>query len=588
MKLTEAIKDLQKNNEQWQAFSTEGHVVVHAPPGSGKTKLLATKVAFDLANRIPTPHGVACVTLTNAAADELRCRIEAISTAWRPASFVGTVHSFAYTRILLPFAGIVGRPELRHRSIATKAQVKAAMNAAITGTPGAGNERYVDSTVNVLRNRFATEAQWASAGGAVTEVAQRYLDNLANSNLIDFTGIIEEAVDIVEKNLIVRKVINAKYPHLYVDEYQDLAPGLDRLVRALCFDYFNGAELFAVGDPDQAVYGFNGARPELLDELSQRSDVTLIRLKTNYRSGDEILRVAQFMKHSKSPTVGQRVGGSVQATFCSGGSGGQSLRAGDHVEKLRTSGVALKEIVVICPNNSFCETATTELRRRGFPVFFRNSQDYGQNSLTIFVENCLVWAALGSDQGVYRLGDLQSRWRSLLGSRWDRKRAVDLTQVLVATSEQLDDPACSAVGALRDCGLDIALKREQLADTASEFAAMYQLLTSGPLKNMSTREFAKRVRRSDCVEVTTMTSSKGLEFDHVIILGMNQKLMPHFNSIGDAENMAEDRRKFYVSLTRARESVEIYYSNQIEWTKVTKPAEPSSFLFEAGLLKRVR
>ncbi|MCP2290841.1 UvrD/REP helicase N-terminal domain-containing protein [Nocardia amikacinitolerans] len=285
--------------------------MVHAPPGSGKTKLLATRVAFDFVNRIPKPHGAACVTLTNASADELRRRIEAIVAPRRSTFFVGTVHSFAYRRILLPFADIAGKSELRHYSIATKAQEKAAMSAAIARTPGAHAEKYIDSTIKILRNRFATDEQWASAGEAVRQVAQRYRKLLAESNLLDFTGMIEQAVSIVEKNLIVRRVLNSKYPHLYVDEYQDLAPGLDKLVQALCFDYYNGAELFAVGDPDQAVYGFSGARPELLHELSQRSGVTPIRLKTNYRSGDEILRIAQFMKHSDFPTVGRRVGGSV-------------------------------------------------------------------------------------------------------------------------------------------------------------------------------------------------------------------------------------------------------------------------------------
>lgn len=113
---------------------------------------------------------------------------------------------------------------------------------------------------------------------------------------------------------------------------------------------------------------------------------------------------------------------------------------------------------------------------------------------------------------------------------------------------------------------------------------MYLALASGPLARLTTREFAKRVRKSDCIEVTTMTSSKGLEFDHVIILGMNNKLVPFFDSFDNVEKMAEERRKFYVSLTRARESVEIYYSDIIEWSKRNEQAVPSSFLYETGLI----
>jgi DNA helicase II / ATP-dependent DNA helicase PcrA len=92
---------------------------VLAPPGSGKTKLLATRVAYDLVNKIPEPHGAACVTLTNPAADELRDRIAALGVGPRPTLFIGTVHSFVLTRVVIPFAPLIGRPELSHVSIAS-------------------------------------------------------------------------------------------------------------------------------------------------------------------------------------------------------------------------------------------------------------------------------------------------------------------------------------------------------------------------------------------------------------------------------------------------------------------------------------
>src|SRR5439155_2247412 len=110
--------------------------------------------------------------------------------------------------------------------------------------------------------------------------------------LIDFDDIVIRAVGLVEGHEFVRRVLAARYPHLYIDEYQDLAPGLDRLVRALCFDYTANAEPFAVGDPFQSLYGFTGSRPELLDELSQRPSVTAVQLELNYRSGNEIIRIS--------------------------------------------------------------------------------------------------------------------------------------------------------------------------------------------------------------------------------------------------------------------------------------------------------
>lgn len=145
--LAKAREQLRTNERQWQAFVTEGHCVVLAPPGSGKTKLLTTRLANDLVTRIKRPHGAACITLTNAAADELERRLEALGVERRSTLFVGTVHSFALTRIVLPFAAVGGYPELANPRIASDRQVKAALDEAVSDFYRDGEGRFVDSTV---------------------------------------------------------------------------------------------------------------------------------------------------------------------------------------------------------------------------------------------------------------------------------------------------------------------------------------------------------------------------------------------------------------------------------------------------------
>jgi DNA helicase-2/ATP-dependent DNA helicase PcrA len=113
---------------------------------------------------------------------------------------------------------------------------------------------------------------------------------------------------------------------------------------------------------------------------------------------------------------------------------------------------------------------------------------------------------------------------------------------------------------------------------------MAQALTFGPLQGLSLRELAERARKVDRIEITTMTSSKGLEFDVALILGIDQNRVPFFASIKNAEDLAEERRKFYVSITRARDEVKIFYSGFVEWKKKIDRAGPSMFLREIGLL----
>ena len=104
--LSEAIAELGTNDRQWEAFQTEGHCAVLAPPGSGKTKLLTTKLAHALVHDVVrAPRGAACITMTNEAALELRRRMRKLGVRQRPNFFVGTVHAFALSRIILPFRG---------------------------------------------------------------------------------------------------------------------------------------------------------------------------------------------------------------------------------------------------------------------------------------------------------------------------------------------------------------------------------------------------------------------------------------------------------------------------------------------------
>ena len=137
----------------------------------------------------------------------------------------------------------------------------------------------VTSALRGPRSTSTGSAWRAPSSGAtpepdIIEVARRYEDELEQRGLIDFQKLVRLAVEFVDGHPFIRKVLAARYPRLYVDEYQDLAPGLDRLVRAMCFNYRTDTELFAVGDPDQAILAFTGTRPELLEELARHGMVS--------------------------------------------------------------------------------------------------------------------------------------------------------------------------------------------------------------------------------------------------------------------------------------------------------------------------
>jgi DNA helicase-2/ATP-dependent DNA helicase PcrA len=245
--------------------------------------------------------------------------------------------------------------------------------------------------------------------------------------------------------------------------------------------------------------------------------------------------------------------------------------------------VLLHEIALICPTNALCEQATTILRTHEIAAFVRGSE-YRLTPATSFIEGCAAWATLGREKSNYQLGALLRRWRSLLGPTRSTADSTALTEVLMNHGERRHQPAAGLIDAALTAGLARALQRPVLAEDATEIRKMRTALETGKLKGLSTAGLAERARKVDRVEVTTMTSSKGLEFDVVLILGMDEKLVPHFASFNDPEKLDEDRRKFYVSVTRARDEVHIFYSGFVTWNNGSStPTAPSRFLREVGL-----
>jgi DNA helicase-2/ATP-dependent DNA helicase PcrA len=583
--LARSIGELKTNPRQWDAFITGGHCVVIAPPGSGKTKLLTTRLAYDLANKIPRPHGAACITLTNAAADELRNRADQLGVEDRFNLFIGTVHGFALRKIIEPFSSVVKRPELAHVTIAGDRQCAQAYDEAIREVFGPyGDQRFVRSTIEFNRQRLASDEEWARSGDQIRLVARLYERKLRDQGLFDFLDVVALAVELVEGHKIIRRVLTAQYPHLYVDEYQDLAPGLDRLVRALCFDYALNAELFAVGDPDQAVYAFTGTRPELLDELAQRHDVTTVRLDHNYRCGQAIIHLANRLRSGRAPMTGDRYGGQVSATRCPGGLDDQYRHVVQIIRDAEARGTPLHEIAVLCPLNAQCEAVAAVLRTAGIPARARSTA-YRLTMATAFAEGCAAWATLGRETSNYRLNVLLRRWRGILGPQWSREADVALTRLLMDYATRDAEPAHQLIGDLLDIGLRPALQQVALADEAVEVNRMTTALRDGELSGLSVRGLAEQALKVDRVEITTMTSSKGLEFDVVILIGADEDSVPHYLSANDPAKLAEDRRKFYVSVTRARDELRVFYSGFVTTPygrRIDKG--PSRFLRDVGLL----
>lgn len=580
-----AMDELETNAEQWEAFQHDGHCVVLAPPGSGKTKLLTTKAVWLANNAIEPGRGLACITLTNPAQAELRTRIRRLGQTVGRTVVVGTVHSFAWSHIIRPFASAAGFPEWSKFTLAPRSEGSGAMREAIHRVLGSHKDtRFVDSVVKRNRKLCLTEEEWDLTGTDFRSVALEYERLLRSKDYVDFDDVIAMAARLVEEHPFVRTVLHARYPYLMVDEYQDLAPGLHRIVTALSFDG-GSTTLFAVGDPDQAIYGWTGTRPELLLELAEHESVHRVELRINYRCGALIAAAGRRILGGNGPeALTIRGGGSVTAQCEPGGLSAQANYIANRILELQTHGVPLHEVAVMAPTHDDCDELATALRRHDIPVAWR-ADTYSSTPLTITLESLAAWVSWGREDSGYKLGDLLDQWQQL--GDWEALRASTDDVVAVLLGAAAATPAGefieTVVAVMESTGALHALR----SDDANELVHMREALSpSGVMAGFSVEDLGRLRLRNGRVEVSTMSASKGLEFDHVFIAALEQGKIPFFSSTRGSASWTEDRRKFYVSFTRARETVEVLFSGwyMTKWGS-RKSNGPSIFLRESGLVQ---
>lgn len=578
---------LRDNPGQWAAYESTGNCCVLAGPGSGKTKTLVTKLARVMAEDVRPPRGVACITFSNEAARELVWRLRQLGLEQSPRLFVGTVHSFCLLHLLLPFAQLAALKLPYPLKVATESEAASIYSAVAEGFRSMGqplSKLEVDRHRRVNLDRGSTA--WMQEE-KMTGLAEAYEQELRNRGLIDFEDIVYYGQRLVNEHDWVLKLIRAKFPVLAVDEYQDLGVGLDSIVRRLTFD--GCVRLIAVGDVDQSVYGFTGANSELLEKLSKSRGMESIRLGINYRSGTGIIEAAQralgIDRGYQSSEPERRA--SVQAHECNKGLQHQAEYA---MQTLVPAALAAKkgrqlgDVAVLYRNRNVGDAAAIEAVRAKYPfVRIDNTAPYRKVPLTSWVEDCAVWCAEGWKASSPLLHDLQGRWISFhggLSAKQARDMAAKLTRFL--WSHRGDGAALGFVRALRAELLNILIAtRPELADQAEHVEGMHRALKKdGVLAGTTKTQLGRRDGAPMQLNLLTLHSAKGMEYDVVIILGLDQGDFPSPNWADKTPaKMEEARRLFYVGITRARDEVHLMYSGfrRDKYDRVWREG-PSQFL----------
>lgn len=562
-----AADDLRGNDDQWQAYESIGNCVILAGPGSGKTKTITVKISRLLAETVHRPQRVACITYSNACVTELRSRLNKLGVEDGNRILISTVHSFCLTELVLPYANLAGVAVPEPLVVATPTEASQIFNAAYSSVHGGYPKSYIRTACDKLRRTIPDRdsAEWRAWSPYETQIVETYEDLLLAKGQIDFDGLVLAGLELVEKHEWVRRAIRAKYPVVVIDEYQDLGLPLHRIVRALLDA---NVRVIAVGDPDQSIYGFTGANPGLLRALAQDPRIEPITLRLNYRCADRIIAASRslFPDRADFQSHDDRQGEIVIHKL-------ERDLAGQAKYALETLVTALLDandtwspgdIALLYPSKVE-GTEIAKVADRLQMRYFRldNGSPIKRTRLTEWLTEVAQWCAGGWETGKVQLSLLLKTWRRLQRAGKSETQLHMSRKQLISALFALRDGALSLhewLTSLNSLVLDDMLRSEPgLSDDIDTLSDLIEAAAEGgALQDFTVEIFGNQGKSPDQINFMTLHSSKGLEFQAVIMLGLEAGVFPS-RFVKTREQFEEAARLFYVGVTRAKAQVHLAF-----------------------------
>lgn len=621
------------NEQQREAVTTiEGPVLVIAGAGSGKTRVLTERIVYLVGELKVSPHYILAFTFTNKAAKEMQNRLERMVPGISHSLWVGTFHATG-VRILRSHGEAIGvtRWFSIYDSEDSLSLIKGILSKDLQGGRLVRSARSLKDAISRWKNeliRPEEAMQYASNNveKRMVMLYQQYEKELQKAKSLDFDDLIAKPVELFSTCSDVQNIYSERFHYILVDEFQDTNPMQMAFIDALSSKHRN---LFVVGDDDQSIYGWRGARVEhILNFESLYPNTKLIRLERNYRSTQTILEAANHViAHNKSRkgknlwTDGDK-GEKVKLII----SMDEETEAANILQTIRSlleKGLQRKDVAVLYRTNAQSRVLEDELKRGSLPyqiigsvrfydrmevrdilayckllnnpadaVSLKRIINVPKRSLgkTTFAQlesmaaekNMTIIELIAGDDG--DLTSLQrKRCRKFLNvfrrlrTRAEKEAVPGVIEAIIEETDYIEH--------LKQNFPDAESREEnveELINAAEAFAETHE--------DSSLRAFLEEIslvsdvdaldEEKGALTLMTLHNAKGLEFECIIIAGLEEGLFPHHSAMDDIGEMEEERRLFYVGMTRAKKFLYLSFANMRRRMGFIEGEVPSRFLSE--------
>ena len=625
------------NRAQYDAvMHTHGPLLVLAGAGSGKTRVLTTRIARLIEAERVAPFRILAVTFTNKAAGEMRDRIGRLIGGAPQGMWVGTFHAIG-ARLLRRDADRVGRTS--QFTIYDEDDALGVIKRLMEGQRISTKEwapKAILGQISDAKNALVTPAEYARLArdplsSVVAKIYPLYDDTLRAQNAVGFDDLLTLPVQLLEENAGILDAYRERFQFILVDEYQDTNKAQYKLISLLAGSAGN---VMVVGDDDQSIYGWRGADiRNILDFEREFPSATVVRLEENYRSTPEILALANVAIEPNT----ERRGKTLKATRASGvlprrvrcldERDEAEYVADDIADRRSRRSIELRQVAVLYRTNSQSRAFEDAMRRRGWPYRLIGAvRFYDRREIRDLMSYLKLIANPADDEAFRRaisvprrgLGDTTIE---LLASQASAAR-ISLLQA-AGTPAMLEGLRAAARTALTDFAAVLGTLREMAAESAVNelLEALIARIGYIDLLRAEGQEGLDRIENvrelvsgaaealadddgevgltpldrflqkamlvagadaldptADAVTMMTLHNAKGLEYPVVYLTGLEDGLFPLARAYDNPSMLEEERRLFYVGITRAESALVLSHAESRRRNGEMMVSRPSSFL----------